>query len=256
MLKDFLHGEPLSLIEGRLEEFVWAHSSATLLQLIGDRYQQKRISSGVRTARGQIQLTLSAGGALEGYEEACFAALLGSRVVCGYFEDANHLQSGDQISAVVSQQGDLYHVHSLRRESDNLLLLPWGDVCGNGAFFNRGMKEAWRVTKLSWIFFGAIFVVQQMLGDSLEGGNFLLIMLFVLVGPPLIMFPMEYHTYRNLGPVRGYAEAIFKAYGIPHADEFDALKGMDAFHGAAGVIFAPNYAKAMHEHAKKFHIAL
>ncbi len=242
------------LTEGTLDEFLSAPSGAGLMQRVKDRSQQKGVSSAARAALGQIHEALSAGGAPSESETMHFAALLGGRVVYGGFEEAHNLQAGDRVSAVVSKQGDPLYVHSLHRISDNLFLLPSDTLCGNGAFFNRCMTDAWRMTKLNWLFFGTLFVIA--LVSSGGEGHFLFMALFVLLGPPLLMFPMEYWTYRTLGPNQGYAKAILETYGIPHADEFDAMKGFGSFTGRAGVFFAPNYADAMRVHRKKFDIAV
>jgi hypothetical protein len=251
------NGQEFFLIEGRIDAYESAHKTADLLTCVRESALRKGLSTATAAAIARMHQAIGAAHVLHDCDyKFNFAALVGDQVICGVFEEAHNLRSGDVISAVVCTQGEVLYVHSLRRNSDNLLLLPATDLCGRLAYLNRCMRAAWKLTALMWIFFGAIAIGFLALDASGTPG-LLFIMLFAVLVPPLFVFPMELWTYWRSDPsAGGYAEMIFKVYGIPFADGFDALKGMDFFSGPTEGFFALNCEKAFQEHRKRFEIAL
>ena len=72
--------------------------------------------------------------------------------------------------------------------------------------------------------------------------------------PPLLMFPMEYWTYRSMRYYGEHASAIFKTYGFPRPDDLDVRTGMthypDHSYGYGGI----NCDLALKQHKARFGI--
>ena len=120
-------------------------------------------------------------------------------------------------------------------------------TCGPGAFYKNCMRVAWNMTRIGWAFFASISAVYFMV-ENPEDPKYLVTFLISLAIPPLIMFPMEYWSYKTMAPSGNYAESIFKLFGFPMPKYFDASPGTDWFKRANGGFFAINAAKAIEEH--------
>jgi hypothetical protein len=246
-------GEELFRIDGQLAELQTAATTVNLLEKLQHR-SSKKLAGAIDAVSAENHEVVATSAALviyDGEDMFNFAAILDGQVVCGVFSDVDKLVCGDAVSAVVSRRGHVLFVHSMRRASDDLLLLPQSAVCGSEAFFKECMRVAWRVTRLLWAFIATIFLGYELI-ETPEHSNYLFLLLFTLLGPPFLMFPMEYWSYRTMAPTGDYAECIFKVYGFPNPDYFDASAGVAWFPGAGGGFHAMSAAKAIEAHRQRY----
>jgi hypothetical protein len=243
-------GEELFLIQGKLNELHTARTSAELMREIDLRTREQ---ASARPAAKMHALLSGADAPLfaEGEDLYNFAGMVGADVLCGVFADANRLESGDKIVAVVSRRSGVLYAHSVKRNSDHLLLLPQHALAGQAALFRRCMQFAWRMTIFLWILFGIGQVVYNWMNPD-SGQSYLFDFLVTLLAPPLLMFTTEFLTYRKMGDAGAYASAIFEVYRIPYPDSFDAVTGMDVYNRDSDTFFAMNADKAIKKHLKRF----
>ena len=182
-----------------------------------------------------------------------FAFRIGDKIVCGTFRDADKLRCNDRVFAIVAKRGEIFFAHSLRRMSDDLFMLPLNAVRGPDALFRSCMRVAWYFTLFLRVFIGLLLYTHlSMAYPGREFGWFHI--LFTLLVPPLIMFPFEFWTYQTMGSTGDYAEAIFRAYGIPRPESFDVTKDMTLFENHGATFFSLNFAQSLAEHKRKFRI--
>jgi hypothetical protein len=249
-------GEEIIRIDGLLTELQVARTKVNLLEQLQNGSSKKAFAKGVIAAASDMHSVVATSAALalyDGEDMFNFAAIIDGRVVCGVLADADKLKSGDAVTAVVSKRGEVLFVHSLKRVRDDLLLLPLSAVCGAEAFFKECMRTAWRVTRLQWVFISTIFIGYELI-ETPEHSNYLFLILFTLLGPPLMMFPMEYWSYRTMAPTGNYAECIFKVYGFPNPEYFDASAGVAWFAGEDGGFHAMNAARAIEVHQQRYNM--
>lgn len=249
-------GEEFFRIDGTLADLQIAHTTINLLEQIQRESQQRNLIGGVlapTTGMHGVVASSAALGLYDGEDMYNFAAAIDGKVVCGVFEDADKLVSGDSVSVVVSKRGEVLYVHSLYRKSDHLFLLPLGAMCGQAAFFHKCMRVAFRMTVLLWILLGAFSTIFHIV-ESPANPRYWLFALFSLLGPPLLMYPTELLSYRSMGPSGKYAEAIFQVNEIPKPDYFDASAGMEWF-GKPGIGYlALNFSTALKKHKLRYKI--
>lgn len=246
-------GEELFLIQGKLNELQVARTRAELLDAIALPKEEQASAQ----AAAKMHALLSSADAFlfgEGEDLYNFAGMVGGDVLCGVFADANRLESGDKIVAVVSRRSGVLYAHSVKRSSDHLLLLPPHALAGQAALFRRCMQFAWRMTIFLWILFGIGQVVYNSLYPE-SGQSYLFDFIVTLLAPPLLMFTTEFLTYRKMGDAGEYASAIFEVYRIPYPDSFDAVTGMDVYNRDSDTFFAMNADKAIKKHLKRFKIS-
>jgi hypothetical protein len=248
------HDEELVLIKGKLSELQIAPTTVNLLEQLQRKTQRSEVLTGIGATIAGLDGFTSMSAMLSAYDGEDmfnFAGMLDDQIVCGVFEDADKLKSGDVVAAVTSKRGDVLYVHSLLREADSLLLLPINAMYGPAAFFRNCMRLAWRLTKIGWIFFGIIALVCLWQGDwPLE--HYLPGFLILFLIPPLIMFPMEYWSYRTMAPTGDYAERIFRLYGFASPEYFDATPGMSWFKQGNGGYIAINADRAVQKHKSRY----
>ncbi len=250
------NGEELFLLEGSVSEVHVAATTVNILEQIQKRSRKKNLAVGRTAALTEMHGIVATSAALplyEGEDVHNFACILKNSVMCGTFKDADKLRNKDVILAVVSKRGDIYFVHSLRRISDDLFMLPLNAVRGPDALFRSCMRVAWNITRVVWIILGV--TIYSYISIAYPGrGQYWIFILFTLLAPPLVMFPMELMTYRAMESAGDYAEAIFKVFGIPRPASFDATKEQSIFDAQGGTFLAPNFAKSLTEHKRKFKI--
>jgi hypothetical protein len=238
--------EEMFLVEGRLTALQTAQTTVNLLEQIEKHAQAKNIAGGVAAAASGMYGMVANAAALtlyEGEDLHNFAAMVGKEVLCGTFGDADRLEDGDNIKAVVSRRGDVLYAHCVLRKKDQQLLLPLMTFAGEKALFRHCMSVA------SWLCIGgATFFgfVSYLIGASLP---FWLVM---SSGLPLMAFPFEIWSYRTVRGYGYYASAIFEKLGVPRPDDFDARKGITSFDGGYS---ATNFELALKKHSEKFKIA-
>jgi hypothetical protein len=248
------NGEEIYRIEGVLTELQVARTKVNLLEQLRNRPLQKKSAGEAVEIAAVMQSAIAMAAPLtlyDGEETFNFAGVVDGNIVCGVFEEADKLISGDLVSAIVSKRGNVLFVHSLQRVSDHLLMLPAHAICGPEAFFKDCMRVAWRMTRLLWVFMGTIFMVFHMVHNS-EDQKYLMTFLIAMLAPPIVIFPMEYWSYRTMAPTGDYAECIFKLYGFPNPEYFNAAKGMDLFPSQSGGFIAINSEKAIEIHRKRY----
>jgi hypothetical protein len=250
-------GEELFLIQGKIKQLQTALTREDLMREIDLRAKDPSSDRQDMVAANAMHDLLSSASTTmftEGEDLHNFAGLVGGKLVCGVFPEANRLESNDKILAVVSERSGVLYAHSVQRASDHLLLLPPDTFAGQDALFQRCMRFAWRMTIFLWILFGIGQIVYNTMYPE-SGQSYLFDFFVTLLAPPLLMFTTEYFTYRKLDGAGEYARAIFEVYRIPEPDSFDAVSGMDFFKQNSATFFAMNADKALKKHLKKFNIA-
>lgn len=243
-------------VEGELTELHVSATTVNLLKEIETNLAAKNLAGGVAAAVNGMYGALANSAMLslyDGEDMFNFAALVDGRVASGVFDKANKLKNGDVVKLVVSERGEVLHVHSLLRIEDSLLLMPLNVYCGERAFFRGCMKVAWRFTLFIWLvmfagFFYSVDISMNDLAKPLIAGSIMLLL------PVLIMFPFEYWTYKSMRYYSLYASAIFSTYGFPRPDDLDIRNGMMLYKDAAYGFFAINCEIALQKHRSKYKI--
>lgn len=246
--------EILFIVEGVLTELHVAATTVNLLKEIETNLAAKNLAGGIAAAVNGMYGALANSAMLslyDGEDMFNFAALVNGKVACGVFDRANKLKNGDVVKLVVSQRGEVLHVHSLLRIEDSLLLMPLNVYCGERAFFKGCMKVAWRFTFFTWLFlfagfFYSVDISMDDLAKPLIAGSIMLLL------PVLIMFPFEYWTYKSMRYYSLYASAIFTTYGFPRPDDLDIRDGMMLYQDAAYGFGAINCEIALQKHRSKY----
>jgi hypothetical protein len=253
-------GDDLFLVEGTLTELQTSRTTVNLLAQLDKRAQAKNLATGVAAAVGDMhgQLANSAMLALyDGEDMYNFAGLLGEQVVCGTFERGDAFQSGDTIKAVVSKRGDVLKAHAVLRERDQMLFMPLSCVRGDKAHFWSCMRHA-RNSCIGVLLVSFSILAFLILNSDKQKNLADYWPLFALASiVPLMIFPMEYWTYRTTKYMGEHASAIFKVFGVPRADELDLMKAMHYKYpeDETGVNGAFNFKKALDLHAKRLGLA-
>lgn len=248
--------EKLFVLEGEMMHFHFSRTSVTLLHDIEKNLAGKTLAGGVVAAINGMHGALVNSAMLslyDGEDMFNFAALLNGKVVCGVFDKASKLKNGDAVKLVVSERGEVLHVHSLLRIEDRLLLMPLNVYCGERAFFKGCMGVAWRFTLIAWLvmfagFFYSVDISMDDLVKPLIAGSIMLVL------PVLILFPFEYWTYKSMRYYSLYASAIFTTYGFPRPDDLDIRSGMVLYKDADYGFGAINCEIALQKHRVKYQL--
>ncbi|MBW3499321.1 MULTISPECIES: hypothetical protein [Janthinobacterium] len=246
--------EVLFSVEGVLTELHISATTVNLLKEIETKLAGKNLAGGLAAAANGMYGALANSAMLslyDGEDMFNFAALVNGKVVCGVFDKANKLKNGDVVKLVVSERGEVLHVHSLLRIEDSLLLMPLNVYCGERAFFKGCMRVAWRFTLFAWLvmFAGFFYSVDISMDDLVKP---LIASSIMLLLPVLILFPFEYWTYKSMRYYSLYASAIFTAYGFPLPDDLDIRSGMILYKDAAYGFGAINCEIALQKHRDKY----
>lgn len=257
-INDRFSDEIFFIVEGVLTELYVSATTVNLLKEIETNLAAKNLAGGLAAAINGMHGAFASSAMLslyDGEDMFSFAALINGKVVCGVFDKANKLKNGDVVKLVVSQRGEVLHVHSLLRTSDALLLMPLNVYCGERAFFKGCMKVAWRFSLFAWLvmfagFFYSVNISMDDLIKPLIAGSIMLLL------PVLILFPFEYWTYKSMRYYSLYASAIFTAYGFPRPDDLDIRSGMTLYKDAAYGYGAINCEIALQKHRSKYNMTM
>lgn len=246
--------EVLFSVEGVLTELHISATTVNLLKEIETKLAWKNLAGGLAAAANGMYGALANSAMLslyDGEDMFNFAALVNGKVVCGVFDKANKLKNGDVVKLVVSERGEVLHVHSLLRIEDSLLLMPLNVYCGERAFFKGCIRVAWRFTLFAWLvmFAGFFYSVDISMDDLVKP---LIASSIMLLLPVLILFSFEYWTYKSMRYYSLYASAIFAAYGFPLPADLDIRSGMTLYKDAAYGFGAINCEIALQKHRDKY----
>lgn len=248
--------EELFLIEGCLSNLQTAHTTQNLLEEIQQYAQAKNLAGGIAAAASDMYGMVANSAALalyDGEDTVNFAGVLGERIVCGTFRDADKMVDGDQIKAVVSKRGDVLYAHSVLCKRRQILMLPLMTFAGEKALFRHCMSVAFWACVFAWVVMGGIFSYLWLTDTKpIEMAEFFFFGGMILVFPPLMMYPMEIWNYRTVRSYGYYASAIFKLLGVPRPDDFDSRKGITMIEDD---FIATSFEKALAKHKAKFKIA-
>lgn len=156
MENEAVSDEMIFILEGEMTHFHFSNTTASLLHDI----EEKTLVCDVADAISGMQVELGSSSMLslyDGEDVYNFSGLVNGKVVCGVFEEADKLKEGDNVKLVVEQRGDVLHVHSLIRITDNLLMMPLNAFCGERAFFWSCMKFARNISISVWVILFAGF---------------------------------------------------------------------------------------------------
>jgi hypothetical protein len=248
-------GEALFLVQGTLSQVQHAHTVVNLLAKFEKHAQTKNLATGAAGAVGDMYGMLANSAMLalyDGEDMVNFAGLLDGQVVCGSFAKGDTFKDGDTLKIVASKRGDVLYAHAVMREDDKMLFMPLTVVCGVKAHFRHCMKVAWRFTVFAWIFTAiTFFFLTKNDPFDLSKSKDLFFIFLLAIFPVLIMYPMEYWTYRSTRELGDYGSAIFKVFGFPRPDDLDLVPSMHYSFSPdqIGVNGAFNYEKALKSHA-------
>lgn len=222
------NGEQLFLIEGVVSELQFARSSINLLTEIEANAKNKSSAAGVIAALTEMHGVLANSFVLsmyEGEDTFNFAGYVDGKVVFGVLSQAVRLKDGDAVKLVVSQRDDVFFIHSLLRQADDLLMLPTMVYAGERAFFKSCMRTAFWSTVSIWVvfFIGAYFLFRDV---SLPREREVILFCMILFVPPIFIYLLEYRTYAMTKYYGLYASAIFAAFRLPDPDYLDVRSGL------------------------------
>lgn len=243
-------------IQGNLIELKIAATRVNLAEKIEKNFHEKNIAGSATLALAEMYGMVSTSMMLELYEGEDiynFVGILNEEIVYGSFSKANKIKNGDEVKLIVEKRGEALYVHSLLRICDNLLLMPLNTYCGKRSFLKGCMKFAWRLTSIIWI----IFLLTSFYNIDFKKKDIqdlIIIYSIFIIMPPLLIFPVEYSTYRSMRGSAEYASSIFTAYGFPLPDQLDIRSGMMLYPDESYGYGAINCELALNNHKKKFRI--
>jgi len=221
-------GEDIFVVEGTLQALQVARTTVNLLEKIEKNLPAKNLAAGIAGVVGGMHGMVANAAALalyDGEDVYNFAAVVGDQVVCGTFEHADQFKNGELVKAVVSKREGVLFVHAIMHTKTQQFYMPLGVFAGDRALFKHCMNVAWRFTVLLWIiFFGFELYNGTYTSTDLSFEKKLTSFLMELLFPPMLMFPMEFWTYRSFKGTGGYADAIFLAFGFPKPKRIDLRK--------------------------------
>jgi hypothetical protein len=220
-------GEDIFVVEGSLQALQVARTTVNLLEKIEKNLPAKNLAAGIAGVVGGMHGMVANAAALalyDGEDVYNFAAVVGDQVVCGTFEHADQFKNGEPVKAVVSKREGVLFVHAIMQTRTQQFYMPLGVFAGDRALFKHCMNVAWGFTILGWIFgFGMAFY-NDMFGISrpnVTSEKKMILFAAITLFPPVLMFPMEFWTYRSFKGTGGYADAIFLAFGFPKPKRID-----------------------------------
>jgi hypothetical protein len=219
------NGETLFLVEGPLSELVASATTGNLLEGLQKRMHRKTTSVEAVAAWVEMQQIVATSASMvfyEGENTHNFAAFLNNRdVVCGTFNGAETLENGENVRLVVSNRSGAMFVHAVYRLKAKVLLMPSTTFNGDHAHFRACMRIGQNIMLGGIALCFGMFALFSVWGDAPLRTDrlFGLSVLFIAI-PAAIGFGTEYLTFKSTRSLGLYASAIFKALGIPGADDF------------------------------------
>lgn len=249
--------EEMFVVEGKLKELQIARTTENLLEQIEKHARAKGLAGGVGAAAGGMYGMVANAAAVvlyDGEDVHNFAATIGKDVICGTFRDADRLNEGDDVKAVVSRRGDVLYAHCVLRKKDKQLLMPLMTFAGTKALFRHCMSVAFWGSLFVSIVMAAFFLYFWYAdGNDRNIHSLLFFMGISFLCPPLMGYPFELWSYRTVRGYGQYASAIFEKLGVPRPDDFDSRKGITHFEDVTMV--GTNFELALKRHKARFQIA-
>lgn len=251
--KTEFNGEELFVLEGKISELQIAETTENLLERIQGNSKAKAAAAGIAAGVGGMANIVASSSALlfyDGEDTYNFAALVnGKDVVCGTFKGAATFENGENVRFVVAKRGDAYFAHAAYRMKPKVLMIPSMTYNGDNAHFRGCMRTA-RNIAIGFIFIAHVFFIYTYFTDSgSKEFDFIgsaIVVLVALIGG----FGMEYWTYKSTRDWGLHGSAIFKALGVPRADDFSLDGHLDL--GLTSVPLGYRFEKALEAHLKRY----
>lgn len=238
--------EQFYLTEGTLTELQVSPTKVNLLEQIDQHVKSRSLISGAAAAASDLYGIAANSTAItlyDGEDTFHFAAMLDEKLICGTFQHADKLREGDRVKVVLSRRENILFAHAIMN-SRNEFYMPLNVFSSADGMLRYCMRVAFNFTLFLWVLlFLIFFFLGTFTAHDIKFDDKLLLVLMIVVGPPMFMFPFEYWTYRTMSrggkdPAVSYAEAIFKVLGFRNPSKIDLLADSKLSSGENGGWYA------------------
>lgn len=200
-------------VEGPLQAVRLASGKINLLEDMQNGALFTGIAAGLAGQAGVLANSASLA-MYDGEDVEHLACLLNGKLAVGTFEWLEDIHVDDDVKLVVSEieDGPLY-IHAILRKRDQLLWLPYSVGHTRWGWIMHSVKLWGGLLVGGWLLLGLILLFS---GKGLSGADFVtnIAISFSIFG--LVSFLGT----KDMMPLGGQAEAIFKALNIPHHRRF------------------------------------
>lgn len=214
------------LLEGTLTDITISQDTINLLKQLKVNSTTQNVVTGIVGAVAGAPALAANAAFLENYTGETvenIACQIAGQPVIGQFSGANLLKEGDQVKAVVAQEGEVLLAHAILRPQDQLLWLPLETNKGSQAELKKQLKSLLKP-------FGVVSLIALILMTLISSGKPFPVMFYFLLVNLILFMVVGFWSTHDRSPLTARAEQIFNALGFPDVENLDMTDGSYADH--------------------------